>query len=316
VKVERLAVVGLGLPRRLGPRSRRGAQARRRARGGSAPTRSADAAATALAARRKSTAFAPIAEVARGADLAVLATPVGADGGDGAPDAPGFSRRDRGVVITDVGSVKASLVDTLPGLLPPGCCYVGSHPMAGSHHRGMSHAHADLFEGAVCVVTEAADPRAGRARVEAFWEALGAPCSAPHCGAARRRGRLGEPSAASARVRVWRGSLAAAAGGRPPSSPARASGTSPGSRAATPSSGPTSSPRTARRSPAPLGAAGSHLEAIAKALQAGDRGGVGPATLGRPDPRCFRRRRRPVPQTDNRYRAAAAAADRSKGDSD
>ena len=71
--------------------------------------------------------------------------------------------------MTDVGSVKAPLVDTLPGLLPPGCPYVGSHPMAGSHHRGMSHARADLFEGSVCIVTESPDPAAG-ARVVAFWE--------------------------------------------------------------------------------------------------------------------------------------------------
>jgi prephenate dehydrogenase len=47
--------------------------------------------------------------------------------------------------------------------------------MAGSHLRGAEHARAELFEGACCVLTPAAgcDPGA-RARLRAFWEALGA----------------------------------------------------------------------------------------------------------------------------------------------
>jgi prephenate dehydrogenase len=44
--------------------------------------------------------------------------------------------------------------------------------MAGSHERGMSHARADLFERAVCIVTESSDAETG-GRVVAFWEALG-----------------------------------------------------------------------------------------------------------------------------------------------
>jgi cyclohexadieny/prephenate dehydrogenase len=78
-----------------------------------------------------------------------------------------------GALVTDVGSVKATLADTLPGLLPRGVHYVGAHPMAGSHHRGMEHARADLFEGASCVVMETAEP-AARERVAGFWSALGA----------------------------------------------------------------------------------------------------------------------------------------------
>ena len=80
-----------------------------------------------------------------------------------------------GCIVTDVGSVKASVVELLPGLLPEGVEFVGSHPMAGSHLRGPEHARADLFVGAACVVT----PRAGQdpvvvQRIEDFWQALGA----------------------------------------------------------------------------------------------------------------------------------------------
>jgi cyclohexadieny/prephenate dehydrogenase len=105
-----------------------------------------------------------------GADLVVLATPVFA-----MPDlvrriAPALAP---GAIVTDVGSVKRLLVEVLPGLLPAGSVYVGSHPMAGSHRSGIEHAREDLFEGAACVVTEAPDA-ALRERVCGFWRALGA----------------------------------------------------------------------------------------------------------------------------------------------
>jgi prephenate dehydrogenase len=80
-----------------------------------------------------------------------------------------------GALVTDVGSVKGMLAETLPGILPAGATFVGAHPMAGSHHTGFSHATSDLFEGAVCIV--APTPGTSRApveRVAAFWSALGA----------------------------------------------------------------------------------------------------------------------------------------------
>jgi prephenate dehydrogenase len=107
---------------------------------------------------------------AAGADLVVLATPVFA--------MPDLVRRIApvlapGAIVTDVGSVKRMLVETLPGLLVAGTVYVGSHPMAGSHRSGIEYAREDLFEGAACIVTEAPDA-ALRERVCAFWRALGA----------------------------------------------------------------------------------------------------------------------------------------------
>lgn len=111
-------------------------------------------------------------EAVEGADLVVLGTPVGSMARLVAELAP---RLARGCLVTDVGSVKSGVVDRLPGLLPVGVEFVGSHPMAGSHLRGPEHARADLFEGATCVVTPRAgqDPRAVE-RIEAFWRALGA----------------------------------------------------------------------------------------------------------------------------------------------
>jgi prephenate dehydrogenase len=108
--------------------------------------------------------------VARGADLVVLATPLYAMADVLRRLAPGLGE---GAIVTEVGSVKSPLGEMLPGLLPPGAAYVGSHPMAGSHERGMDHAQEDLFEGASCIVTQTENSQAVE-RVCAFWRGLGA----------------------------------------------------------------------------------------------------------------------------------------------
>ncbi len=112
------------------------------------------------------------AEAVVGADLVVLGTPVGSMARVVSDIAGALAP---GCIVTDVGSVKASVVEILPGLLPEGVEFVGSHPMAGSHLRGPENARADLFVGASCVVT----PRSGQdplavAKIEDFWRALGA----------------------------------------------------------------------------------------------------------------------------------------------
>lgn len=106
-----------------------------------------------------------------GADLIVLATPVGAMAGlIRAAVAAGLPA---GAVVTDVGSVKRSPHRALADLLE-GRCFVGSHPMAGSEQTGIGAARADLFEDAACIVTAEETTTAGAvARVEEFWRALG-----------------------------------------------------------------------------------------------------------------------------------------------
>src|SRR5207245_255442 len=49
-----------------------------------------------------------------------------------------------------------------------------SHPMAGSEKRGIEHATAGLYEGALCIVTPGEDTVPAAAdRVERFWRELG-----------------------------------------------------------------------------------------------------------------------------------------------
>ncbi len=163
---ERMAVVGLGL---LGGSVACAAKQRGAVGSVVGATRRSDVRRAALE-RGICDEMRELPEVARDADLLVLATPVAAMGAALRSLADGLAP---GCIVTDVGSVKGPLCDTLPGLLPPGAVYVGSHPMAGSHASGFSHARADLFEGRPCVVMDDA-PAEATARVRAFWERLGA----------------------------------------------------------------------------------------------------------------------------------------------
>jgi prephenate dehydrogenase len=111
------------------------------------------------------------AAAVRGADLVILASPVGV-----------FKQLidkikaelKMGAIVTDVGSTKRTVCRLAEEALPAGVHFVGSHPMAGSEKRGVDAARADLFHGALCITTPTTktDPTALR-QVESFWQALG-----------------------------------------------------------------------------------------------------------------------------------------------
>jgi prephenate dehydrogenase len=112
-----------------------------------------------------------LAKAVEGAELVVLATPIGVMN----PLAEKFraSLAD-GCVVTDVGSVKYPVVSALTHTLAGRARFVGSHPMAGSEQSGIEAARRDLFEKAVCIVTptEATD-KAALELVHNFWKAIG-----------------------------------------------------------------------------------------------------------------------------------------------
>lgn len=82
----------------------------------------------------------------------------------------------RDAVVTDVGSVKGSVVPELePVFAAAGAHFIGSHPMAGAEKTGVSAAHAKLFQNAVCAVTPTATSNPSAVtRVEDFWRSVGA----------------------------------------------------------------------------------------------------------------------------------------------
>ncbi|MGH7233593.1 MAG: prephenate dehydrogenase [Nitrospiraceae bacterium] len=90
------------------------------------------------------------ADAVRQADLIVLATPV--DTYEGHLKEWGASVP-AGAVVSDVGSVKGSLVELAERLLPERARFVGAHPIAGREKTGVAEGSVDLFQGARCIVT-------------------------------------------------------------------------------------------------------------------------------------------------------------------
>jgi prephenate dehydrogenase len=111
-------------------------------------------------------------EAVREADVVILCVPIEA--------MPALVLEMRGALkptalVTDVGSVKGSVVRDLEPLLEDRALWIGSHPMAGSEQTGFNAARADLFEGAPVIVTPTKQTRPGvEQRAEEFWRALGA----------------------------------------------------------------------------------------------------------------------------------------------
>jgi cyclohexadieny/prephenate dehydrogenase len=107
----------------------------------------------------------------KGADLVILCVPVGACGSVaeaiGAQLAPGC-------IVSDVGSVKGSVVAQVQPHLPEGVHFVPAHPVAGTEHSGPDAGFSTLFFNRWCILTppEGADEQAVE-RVRAFWSAMG-----------------------------------------------------------------------------------------------------------------------------------------------
>jgi prephenate dehydrogenase len=82
----------------------------------------------------------------------------------------------RDAIVTDVGSVKASVVREIESLVQKsGVHFVGSHPMAGGEKTGVTTARAGLFGNTICVVTPTRKSnKAALEKVEQFWKSLGA----------------------------------------------------------------------------------------------------------------------------------------------
>jgi prephenate dehydrogenase len=117
-------------------------------------------------------AAASAGDAVRGADLVMLAVPVGAMGRVFAAIAP---RLEPGAIVTDVGSTKAGVVDAARAALGTAFKrFVPGHPIAGRERPGVEASDPQLFAGKLFVATPAAetDPEA-LARVEQLWRRLG-----------------------------------------------------------------------------------------------------------------------------------------------
>jgi len=104
-------------------------------------------------------------------DLVILCVPVGACKSVAKTMKSALKR---GAIVSDVGSVKCSVVEQVSPYLPEGVHFVPAHPVAGTEHSGPDAGFPSLFNNRWCILTPSAD--ANQAIVEkmrSFWEALG-----------------------------------------------------------------------------------------------------------------------------------------------
>lgn len=116
--------------------------------------------------------FSTLADAVRGADLVVLATPVGAMR---ALLQELSSTVTPGAVVTDVASTKVQVISWAEEYLPASIAFVGGHPMTGKELSGVEAADASLFQGRIyCLTPTARTSPAAINKVSALVEALGA----------------------------------------------------------------------------------------------------------------------------------------------
>ncbi len=107
-----------------------------------------------------------------GADLVVLASPVGAFEQVVREIGPVMKN---GSILTDVGSVKGKLVKTIEEIIPHGISFVPAHPIAGKEKSGVTEASGSLFKGAKCFLTPTAKTDQGAVeKIKSLWLSVGA----------------------------------------------------------------------------------------------------------------------------------------------
>jgi cyclohexadieny/prephenate dehydrogenase len=134
--------------------------------------KSAETRATALEIGICDRVYATAAEAVEGADLVVLAVPVGAMAAIAEEIGPHLAA---GCTVTDVGSVKQAVIAAVAPHIPEGVHFIPGHPMAGTEYSGPRSGFATLYKNRWWLLTpdEATDPVA-LARLRGLLEAFGA----------------------------------------------------------------------------------------------------------------------------------------------
>ncbi|NDW53202.1 prephenate/arogenate dehydrogenase family protein [Aliiroseovarius sp. PrR006] len=111
------------------------------------------------------------AEAAEGADLVVLAVPVGAMGPVAQEIGPILKA---GATVTDVGSVKGAVIEAVSPHLPDSVHFIPGHPLAGTEHSGPRSGFAELYDNRWCILVPNGADEAATQRLCDLWEGMGA----------------------------------------------------------------------------------------------------------------------------------------------
>ena len=111
----------------------------------------------------------------KSADLVILCTPSGAMGNVAKEMLP---LMESGAILSDVGSVKAAIINEIQEILPPSIHFVPAHPIAGTELSGPDAGFASLFENRWSIITPLENDndeyKTAVKKVEEFWQKMGA----------------------------------------------------------------------------------------------------------------------------------------------
>ena len=112
------------------------------------------------------------AEAAKNADLVVLCVPVGAMEAVAKEISHVLKP---GATVSDVGSVKSTVIEVVGPYIPDGVHFIPAHPLAGTEHSGPRSGFAELFDNryTILVPVEGSDVQAID-RLTSFWQGIGA----------------------------------------------------------------------------------------------------------------------------------------------
>jgi cyclohexadieny/prephenate dehydrogenase len=112
------------------------------------------------------------AAAAAGADLVIVCIPVGACGQVAKEIGPHLTP---GCIVSDVGSVKGSVLRDMAPHLPKNTHFIPAHPVAGTEHSGPDSGFAELFVNRWCILTPPQNSdKTSVEKLATFWRALGA----------------------------------------------------------------------------------------------------------------------------------------------
>jgi len=165
---ERVAIIGIGL---IGSSLARALKAHGLARHVAAHDIDAGVRASAEKLGVADSVHEAIGEAVAGADLVVLAIPVGAYGAAAAAMALHLAA---GAIVTDVGSVKEEVIRAVKPELPAGVHLVPGHPVAGTEHSGPESGFAELFSDRWAILTpEKGTDKQAVDKVAEMWRRVG-----------------------------------------------------------------------------------------------------------------------------------------------
>lgn len=112
-----------------------------------------------------------VSDAVKDADCVILCVPVGTFQSIGERIGPHLAP---GCIVTDVGSVKRSVIDQLKPSMPDTIHLVPGHPIAGTEYSGPDAGFSTLFDNRWCLLTpEAGTDQTAIDKLYQFWQALG-----------------------------------------------------------------------------------------------------------------------------------------------